>query len=66
MYKLIKLHLGQDTTRFLVLTFLIEFENGLDLKIKNKTAYVLASLGIIVKKLCKFPKVNCILGKVLF
>lgn len=32
------------------ITFHIEFENGIHPKVKNKTAYILASLGIIDKK----------------
>lgn len=38
------------------ITFHIEFENGLHSKVKNKTAYILASLGIIEKRLSDFQK----------
>ena len=31
-------------------TLHIEFENGLHSKVKNRTAYILISLGLVVKK----------------
>lgn len=38
------------------ITFHIEFENGLHSKVKNKTAYILASLGIIEKRIVQLSK----------